>query len=140
MGLSIDEQETVVIIMRGGDTAEVYTSNTRMMAKLDKLAEDENAPCWKLKEECRLQTGELVGKKYVTDKRLIAFRRNLVTRTLTEEQREAGRQRLAEYRERKRREREMSGSDAQPEEVSDEIFEDDDDAESFESAFKKEQE
>ena len=58
MGLSIAEQETSISIMRDSDICTVYTSDTTVMTKLDKLAESEKAPHWKVKEEHRLQKRE----------------------------------------------------------------------------------
>ncbi len=37
MGLQITEQETTVNIYRDSDTIRIYTSDTTMMTKLDKL-------------------------------------------------------------------------------------------------------
>ena len=99
MGLSITEQETTVNFMRDSDICTVYTSDSTVMTKLDKLAESEKAPLWKLKEEHRLQNGELVGKTYETHKRLISFRADIVTREMTEEQKEAAAERMRKWQE-----------------------------------------
>lgn len=97
MGLPVFEQETTVSFSRDNDMCTVYTSDSTVMTRLDKLAESENAPYWKLKEEHRLRSGDLVGKTYETHKRLISFRANITTRELTEEQKEAVADRMREY-------------------------------------------
>lgn len=94
MGLSISEQETSVSFTRDSDICIVYTSDSTIMTKLDKLAESEKAPYWKLKEEHRLLNGELIGKTYETHKRLISFRSNVSSRELSEEQKEAASERF----------------------------------------------
>ena len=94
MGLNISEQETSVSFMRDSDICTVYTSDSTVMTKLDKLAESDKSPHWKLKEEHRLQNGELVGKTYETHKRLISFRANITTREMSEEQKEAASERF----------------------------------------------
>lgn len=97
MGLPVFEQETTVSFSRDSDVCTVYTSDSTVMTRLDKLAESENAPYWRLKEEHRLRGGELVGKTYETHKRLISFRANITTRELTDEQKEAIADRMREY-------------------------------------------
>lgn len=89
MGLSIAEQETTVSFMRDSDLCTVYTSDSTIMTKLDKLAESGKFLHWKLVKEHRLQGGELIGKTYETHKRLISFRSNIATREMSEEQKEA---------------------------------------------------
>ena len=102
MGLSISEQETTISFMRDSDVCTVYTSDSTVMTKLDKLAENENSPHWKLKSEHKTTDGELVGKTYETNKRLISFRANITTREMTEEQKEAAAERMRLWRERER--------------------------------------
>lgn len=94
MGLNISEQETSVSFSRDSDICTVYTSDSTVMTKLDKLAESDKSPYWKLKEEHRLLNGELVGKTYETHKRLISFRANITTREMSEEQKEAASERF----------------------------------------------
>ena len=89
MGLNISEQETSVSFSRDSDICSVYTSDTTVMTKLDKLAESDKSPHWRLKEEHRLLNGELIGKTYETHKRLISFRSNISTREMSNEQKEA---------------------------------------------------
>ena len=94
MGLNISEQETSVSFTRDSDICTVYTSDSTVMTRLDKLAESDKSPHWKLKEEHRLQNGELVGKTYETHKRLISFRSSITTREMSEEQKEAASERF----------------------------------------------
>lgn len=94
MGLNISEQETSVSFSRDSDICSVYTSDTTVMTKLDKLAESDKSPHWRLKEEHRLLNGELIGKTYETHKRLISFRSNISTREMSNEQKEAASERF----------------------------------------------
>lgn len=94
MGLNISEQETSVSFARDSDICTVYTSDSTIMTKLDKLVESDKSPHWKLKEEHRLINGELIGKTYETHKRLISFRANISTREMSEEQKEAASERF----------------------------------------------
>lgn len=97
MGLSVEEQETSISYMRDNDKCRVYTSDTTVMTKLDKLAEGEDCPLWKLVEEHRLRDGTLVAKTYETNKNLISFRKGFSTRNLTDEQRQNRSERMKEY-------------------------------------------
>lgn len=83
----IEEQETVINYYRDSDVCIVYTSDSTVMTKLDKLAEDESLSHWKVKQVHKLQNGELVGKTYETHKGLISFRSDIVVQALTDEQR-----------------------------------------------------
>lgn len=107
MGLNISEQETSVSFSRDSDICTVYTSDSTIMTKLDKLAESDKSPHWKLKEEHRLINGELIGKTYETHKRLISFRANISTREMSEEQKEAASKRFKQmWREKQMNEEE----------------------------------
>lgn len=101
MGAIVAEQETQVSFMRDSDVCQVYTTDPTVMTKLDKLAKSADAPEWKLVKEHKDIHGELVGKTYETNKRLISFRANRIARELTEEQREAAAERLKAWREKK---------------------------------------
>lgn len=109
MGLNISEQETSVSFVRDSDICTVYTSDSTIMTKLDKLAESDKSPHWKLKEEHRLINGELVGKTYETHKRLISFRANISTREMSEEQKEAASERFKQMWKDKQRNNESEG-------------------------------
>ena len=105
MGALLYEQETTINFMRDSGQAVIYTSDTTVITRLDKLAENKDAPHWKLKEEHYSQDGELVAKTYVTAKRLISFRADFTTSHMTEEQKEAARIRLQKYREERSRQK-----------------------------------
>lgn len=105
MGVTLQEQETTINFYRDCDICTVYTSDSTVMTKLDKLVENSKAPHWKLKKEHRSQSGELVGKTYETHKRLISFRADISTREFTDEQKEASADRMREWHDRKRKEK-----------------------------------
>lgn len=50
MSVAMNEQETVIRFGRDSEECEIYTSDTTVMTKLDKLASKNNdkAPLWKL--------------------------------------------------------------------------------------------
>lgn len=94
MSVAYFEQETVINLLRNEDVAYVYTSDTTMMTKLDKLVKSSDN--WILDEIIRDSGGEIVGKKYIATKNMIGFRSK--TRSLTEEQKEAASQRMKRWR------------------------------------------
>lgn len=86
MSVQIEEQETHVSFLREDSRAVIYTSDTTMMTKLNKLVEAEGTE-WKRERETHLQkTGELIGVFYSCPVELISFRSKRVKRVLTEEQ------------------------------------------------------
>lgn len=96
MGLPISEQEVMISYMRDSNECRIYASDSTAITKLDKLAENPDAPYWELLETHRTQDGEIVGKTYKTHKRLISFRSGFPPkRELTEEQRKALAERMA---------------------------------------------
>lgn len=92
MGIPVTEQETTVSFSRDSDTASVWTSDSTVMTKLDKLVES-NPECWQLTRTDKVGK-DIVGKEYTTKKKLISFRSKVTERTLTEEQRQASAERL----------------------------------------------
>ena len=101
MGTMVTEQETVINFSRDSSEATVYTSDSTVMTKLDKLADSENAnaPFWKVIKEHRVD-GEIVAKTYVTNKRLISFRAGI--KELTEDQKEAAAKRMREWQKKRK--------------------------------------
>lgn len=92
--LSISEQETNIIFMRDQEFAEIYTSDSTQMTRLDKLCE--TSP-----EYYTLISDTGRGKTYrITDKSLISFRSK--KKEMSEEQRNAARERMREYQATKR--------------------------------------
>lgn len=87
MGLSVAEQETTITFSRDSNECKVWTSDTTMMTKLDKLANDPDSE-WKLLRSDQLRnTGEIVAKLYGTMKHNISYRKKKVERDLTDEER-----------------------------------------------------
>lgn len=107
MYIPTNEQETVISYSRNDKTARIWTSDSTTMTKLDKLVADEDAPAWQLEREDTIN-GEVVGKSYLTDKGLVSFRKAKVTKTMTEEQKEAASERMKEIVARQRESREAS--------------------------------
>ena len=87
--LSVTEQETNINFMRDEEFAKIYTSDSTMITKLDKLCKD--AP-----KMYKLDYETPVGKAYICkDKSLISFRSK--KRELTDEQKEAAGKRMRKY-------------------------------------------
>lgn len=85
MGLMIEEQETHINFMRNNDRAIVYTSDTTIMTKLNKLVELQAAE-WKLESVSRLKPGEIIGRTYSCPVGFMSFRSKRVNRSYTDEQ------------------------------------------------------
>ena len=86
MGLSIEEQETHINFMRGDDRASIYTSDTTMITRFNKLVEIAGAE-WKLERVERLN-GSIIGCAYSCPVSFISYRSKRIKRELTEEQRQ----------------------------------------------------
>ena len=86
MGLSIEEQETHINFMRGDDRVRIYTSDTTMMTKFNKLVEIAGAE-WKLEKVERLD-GSIIGCTYSCPVSFISYRSKRIKRDLTAEQRQ----------------------------------------------------
>ena len=91
MGISPREQETTINIYRGDQECHIWTSDTTIITRLDKLCE--KAPeYYKLYDVGKLN-GEIVDKDYIVkDKSLISFRS--AKRQLTEDQRQEFKERM----------------------------------------------
>lgn len=72
MSAAIEEQETQISWMRGDEYAEVYTTDTMTMTRLDKLVES-NPETWSVisTETCQ---GNLISKTYKCPRKMISFR------------------------------------------------------------------
>lgn len=99
MALQIEEQETHVNFSRDDSRAEIYTSDTTMMTKLNKLVDLQDTE-WKLEREAHLPNGELVGKTYSCPVEFISFRTKRIDRTYSEEQKKEIADRLRKTRKR----------------------------------------
>lgn len=93
----LEEQETVIQFNRDDKFATIWTSDSTMMTKLDRLCSS-SPDLYKLDRE-ETAGGDVVGKFYkVMDKKIISFRSKKVTRNLTEEQRKEYAERLRNTR------------------------------------------
>ena len=84
MNIPIYEQETVIQVSRDSDKMNIWTSDTTMMTRLDKLCEKSNR--WTCTSEGKID-GDVVNKEYVEDKALLSLIPNTrKMKPLTEEQ------------------------------------------------------
>lgn len=92
--IPVSEQETVIQFNREGKTCKVWTSDSTMITKLDKLCK--TAPdYYKQIKDTKTRDGEPAGKFYeIADKKLVSLRSTKVSRVLTEEQRKEMAERL----------------------------------------------
>ena len=86
MSLSVAEQETCVNFMREDERARIYTSDTTIMTKLNKLVELDGTE-WKLESESKLLSGELIGRTYSCPVSLVSFRTKRKNQNYTDAQR-----------------------------------------------------
>lgn len=91
VSIPTDEQETTISFSRIGDRVDIWTSDTTMITKLDKLCE--SAPeLYKVNKVGKVN-GSVVGKDYtITDKSMVSFRSS--KRQMTEEQKQAAKARM----------------------------------------------
>lgn len=96
MALSIEEQEIHMNAMRDDSFATVYCSDTTWITKMDKLVA-------KSPDLFHVVAETDFGKTYRFPKRLISIRGSIVTRDMTDEQRQLAAERLRTAREQKRK-------------------------------------
>lgn len=84
MGLMIEEQETHVNFNRNDERVMIYTSDTTMMTKFNKLVKLQGTE-WKIESVSKLKNGELIGKTYSCQVSFISFRRKKIEREYSEE-------------------------------------------------------
>lgn len=94
MSLAIEEQEVCINAMRDEDFATAYCSDRTWITKMDKLVE-------KSPNLFTVIAETEYGKTYRFPKRLISIRSSIVTRELTEEQKQLAADRLRNAREQK---------------------------------------
>ena len=94
MTLSIEEQEVCINAMRDEDFATVYCSDRTWVTKMDKLVE-------KSPNLFEVIAETDYGKTYRFPKRLISIRSSIVTREMTDEQKQLAADRLRNAREQK---------------------------------------
>ena len=97
--LSTAEQETVILLSRDGNTATLYTSDTRDRRRLNKMYGHMRTRVYRDKQ------GNIVAEEFTIDRRLLAFRSKIPRRPeLTAEQKAevAARLRTASTKARKK--------------------------------------
>ena len=94
--LSKYEQEVVINFNAGEDAADLYTANTALIRKMDKLVE-QNPEQFRLirVDKC---PGEIVSKRYLFPKRFISIRSRDRESTMTEEQRQQASERMKQLK------------------------------------------
>ena len=86
MGNSLDEMETTISFSRTGAHAEVWTCDTTMYTRFDKLCKESPA-MYTCTEEARNRHGDLLSKTYrIADKSMLTFRTKKKSFALTEEE------------------------------------------------------
>ena len=95
MALSIEEQEVCINAIRDEDFATAYCSDRTWITKMDKLVE-------KSPNLFEVIAETDYGKTYKFPKRLISIRSSIVTREMTDEQKQLAADRLRNARELKR--------------------------------------
>lgn len=93
MGLMIEEQETHVNFNRNDERAMIYTSDTTMMTKFNKLVELQGTE-WRLESVSKLKNGELIGKTYSCPRSFVSFRKKKIEREYSEERKKEIAERL----------------------------------------------
>jgi len=97
MNVAGEEQETIINLSRNGNRATIWTSETTMMTKLDRMTE-KNPKEWKMKNEDHFTDGTTADKIYTCPKAFISFRSMERVNHLTDEQRKAAGERMRERR------------------------------------------
>lgn len=99
MSIPTNEQETVIRFGRDDPCVNVWTSDTTVMTKLDKLCA--NSPDHYMLCGVGKIAQDIVSKEYeIDDKALVSFRSKKTERTMTDEQRAQAAERLRKARER----------------------------------------
>lgn len=86
------EQETIISFDRAGKEANLYTTDPVWLRKMDKLAE-EYPETFKVRRQEKYQE-KVIATDYTFPHRLISIRSKVRTVNMTEEQKDAARQRL----------------------------------------------
>ena len=94
MALGIEEQEVCINAMRDEDFATAYCSDRTWITKMDKLVE-------KSPDLFEVIAETDYGKTYKFPKRLISIRSSIVTREMTDEQKQLAAERLKNARDKK---------------------------------------
>lgn len=94
MALGIEEQEVCINAMRDEDFATAYCSDRTWITKMDKLVE-------KSPDLFAVIAETDYGKTYKFPKRLLSIRSSIVTREMTDEQKQNAAERLKNAREQR---------------------------------------
>lgn len=97
MALQSEEQEVTINMLRNEEIAEIYCSDTTWINKLNKLCEKSPDIYQKVSET-------EYGCTYKFPKNMITLRSSVRTVTMTDEEKEAARIRLAEARNKRKKE------------------------------------
>ena len=84
-----EEQETIITKGALDDEWHIYTSDSVMITKFDKLVE--SSPEWRCVNKTTCQ-GDICAKDYRCSGNLVSFRKATVKSSMTDEQREAKRE------------------------------------------------
>lgn len=90
------EREVLISFNAAEDMAEIYTADPVWIRKMDKLR-DAYPETFRETEEC-MKDGAVISKRYVFPKKLISIRSKKATSNMTEEQKQAARERLRALR------------------------------------------
>lgn len=95
-GVSMEEQETTIVYSRDSKTAHVYTSDNTTLTKIGKLLNAEGSE-WKLVQVVKNSDGTPNGYMFECPKNLVNLRAKKTAPKMTDEQKEAARQRFMSY-------------------------------------------
>lgn len=93
--LTRDEQEVIITTSAADELAEVYTADPIYIRRLDRKVEQDP-------EHYKVKSRNAYSVTYTMPKRLLQFRTPSAPRELTEEQREAARDRIKKMNERRK--------------------------------------
>ncbi len=99
MNVGLEEQETVINYRREDIYAEIWTSDTTVMTKLDKRVK--SSKDWELVKIEKFTDGSVASKIYRCPKKLVSFRGEIKSRVMTDEQKKLAAERLKKSRKKK---------------------------------------
>jgi len=101
MGVALSEQETTISYCRENNEVHIWTSDTTVMTKLDRMCKD-FPESYRCVETAKAKIdGKLISKSYeIADKSLLSLRGKKRKPNMTEEQRRAAAERLKKMREK----------------------------------------
>ena len=99
MGISRQEQETIISFNAEEDTATIWASDPSWIRKMDKLV-DSNPDEFKCTRQEEMD-GQVIQKRYEMPKKYVSIRSKSRKREMTEEQKKINAERLREARNKK---------------------------------------